>query len=315
MSRFLQVSFALLALCLSLCVARPGTSLESAFIRAYNERVEDGTWVSLYGNNGLLNQDFCPGSTSIWPWPSAIAGTDLYNALQNGVFRCAYNGGQLITAPTGAVVLNTTGYASNARPNGLTVDWFDKLAASISAQYQVPFTISWTTSFTSSNDIEAAILKGDLDAGCGGFSVGAGYSTYGARGNVFSVFFCPTYLQNPLIYMSTSDSVSTWAAFIDKVNNGWIVYAYGSPGGGTEQSCTALLNQYTTGAQCFGNLTAFTALQNGNCNAVYSGSTAPSSFTFASLSAPVINAQGTLFRPTDVNGAALATTVINVNIA
>jgi len=314
-----RVFAALLALFLSFSVARPGTTLETAFIRAYNERVEDGTWVSYFGNNGLLNQDFCPGSTSIWPWPSPIAGTDLSNALQNGIFRCTYNGGQLVTAPTGAVIIDTTGYKSNARPTGLTVDWFDKLAATISAHYGVPFVINWNTSFTDSNSQEAAILSGAFDAGCGGFSVGAAYSTYGARGSVFSVFFCPTYLQNPIVYMTSSNSVSTWSAFINKVNSGWIVYAYGSPGGGSEQTCTALLKQYSTnsGVQCYGNLTAFTQLANGNCNAVFSGSAAPSSLagSFASLSAPIVSAEGTLFRPADVNGNVLATTVINVNIA
>lgn len=49
--------------------AKPGTSLEGAFIRAYNERVADGSWASIFGSIGLLSQDYCPGSTKLWDWP------------------------------------------------------------------------------------------------------------------------------------------------------------------------------------------------------------------------------------------------------
>jgi hypothetical protein len=297
-------------------LGRPGTTLETAFIRAYNERVADGTWVDYFGDAGLLNQDYCPGTTSIWEWPSPVAGSDLSNSLQSGVFRCTYNGGQQVLSPTGATIIDTTGYKEEERPVGLIVDWFDQLASTISEQYGVPFAISWNTSLTDSNAQMSAVLNGDFDACCGKFSVGAGYSSYGARGEVFSVMYCPTYLENPQLYMLKSNAVSTWAEFIDKVNQGWIVYANGSPGGGTEQSCTALLLQYTSGVKCHGNTTAFAQLIDGNCNAVFGSS--PSESQASSLSkigSPVISSQGTLFRPTDVNGDALATTIINVNIA
>jgi len=314
---------ALVLACVCVCVseAKPGTSLEVAFIRAYNERVKDGSWVNTFGSIGLIAQDFCSGATSLWDWPYPNEQSDLLTSLQNGVFRCMYNANALILSTSGQVIINTTLDASG-RPSGAIVDWFDLLAQSIQEQYDLPsYDIVWDVSQADSQQIFEAVSKGLADAACGRFAAGSALTTPEvARDSLYSFMYCPTYLDVPLVWVRKNAATNSWAQLVNNVDKlGWTVCVPSTPGGGAEQICSAILDQSsTTGAQCVGNnAEAFDLLlSNTGCDAVYgSAPTNPATRSkLNSFNGPVVDTQGSFFRPADLVTPVLPKTLINVQV-
>jgi len=302
--------------------ARPGPSLEAAFIRAYNERVEDGTWVQTFGSIGLLAQDYCSGSLSIWEWPYPNEQSDLLTSLQNGVFRCMYNANTLILSTSGQVIINTT-LNSAGKPSGAVVDWFDQLAASVGAQYNIKnYQVVWDVSLSESDLILQAVGAGLADAACGRFAPGTSVTSLAvSRDSLYSFMYCPTYLDLPLVWVRKNAATNSWAHLVNNVDTlGWVICVPSTAGGGAEQTCTAILDQTsTTGAKCVGGYGAGAfdlLLTNTGCDAVY-GSAPTSTTTRQSLHffpGPVIDTQGSYFRPTDLVVTTVPKTLINVRV-
>ena len=232
-----------------------------------------------------------------------------------------YNANTLILSTNGGVIINTT-LDNSGRPSGAIVDWFDLLASSIKTQYGLQtYDVEWDVSLTESDLILEAVGSGMADAACGRFSAGTAVTTPNvARDSLYSFMYCPTYFDLPLVWVRKNAATTSWKQLVNNVDKlGWVVCVPSTPGGGAEQTCTAILDQSsTTDPQCYGyNAEAFDMLlSNTGCDAVY-GSAPENPASRKNLNhfpGPAIDVQGSFFRPADLVTSTIPKTIINVRV-
>ena len=154
-----------------------------------------------------------------------------------------------------------------------------------------------------------AVYNGTFDAACARWAPdGFWNNTDGKRtprSVAFSTQLCTTYAELGHIYTPVDSDITTFDELIDSIDDGTVktITVQGSPGGGTQTTCSSQISQYTEKAfNCTGvGNNGFNQLAAGESDAQWSG--VP---TFASMynkfDQPSLYTPVTLFRKTDLMG-------------
>lgn len=256
------------------------TSLEQVMTRAYNARILDGTFDTIYsGLENVFPQPFCSGDISDWPLPEVVPSTDLAAVLERGVFRCGWiENVHYVTTPENVVTI-ASGNATN-QVTGLMADWWLSIVDYVSEESGLGFLdLEWRL-YPSSQASFEALAAGEVDALCASWAPDGVYKTPDgeavARAALFSMQTCPTFLQQKFLFVPSTSPMTTFEELIAAINDGSVtdVCVTGIAGGGFETSCQNTLSLYADGTvTCTGfGEGSFAALGQGTCQAIWDGS-------------------------------------------
>lgn len=290
------------------------TTLELALTKAFNAKVEDGTYARLFSDLvDIKSTSFCTGNAARWETPKLDDGnggqSDLAAAIERGYLTCGYPKDLFFqqSLEAGQVLLDTID-PNNVQ--GVLVDWWDELGKELGRMYgKSSFDVKWNASFANSQQVLSAVQNGTFDVACARWAPdGFWTDTSGAmlpRSIAFSTQLCSTYAQMGHIYTKLSSNITTFEQFIQAIDNGTVrtITADGSTGGGTPATCSNQLSIHTARpVTCVGvtGNSGFARLDSGESDAHWEG--VPE---FASLyhrfDQPALYTPVTLFRRKDVS--------------
>lgn len=287
-----------------------GTSLEQLITRAFNARVADGTWASIYGSyDDLIEQPYCSGFVDDWLLPEVTG--DLQRVLEKGVFTCGYSQNvnyEVAGSPENGILIR-----AGETPDTLTgmhVDWWESLIEYAGEAIDTPMQLEWKL-YPSSQDAFTALYEGEIDAMCAQWAGDGTWMVPGleesyVRGVYFDVFTCPPFLQRKFVYTNVSlGTFPTIESLADPIIDGRItdVCVTGTPGGGFEQSCENTIQLYTNETvRCTGyGADAFAEFLDGKCQAVWDGVPPPATFSrYNAIELPYLYVPVYYFRQKDL---------------
>jgi hypothetical protein len=245
----LFLSSTLAAAVLPLTVSAYGpTTLEQALTRAYNLKVSDGTWASLFGRESLTDfraDNFCTGSVDGWAVPLPTG--DLARVLTNGVFQCGHIMKTNFATPEGEVLLRA-GDTPDGEVIGAGNDLWVAMIEELSNMYDQEIVLNWKL-YPTSQEVLDALQSGELDGACAYWqSDGTWTDPDGdqiARGLAFSKHVCPTTVQTEFVWTLADSGIDNWQELVQQINQGNItrVCARAAPNSGTETNCRNTLKQ------------------------------------------------------------------------
>lgn len=279
------------------------TTLEQLMTRAYQEKIQDGTWHSIFSDLELISpQPFCSGNTESWPWPKIQIGSetvgrsDLEKVITGRIFNCGYvknikftaaqdmsDGvdGSMSSSSLRDVVLIET---NETHAEGLLVDYWNAMIDYINKEAfkdvgEDPILLQWKLYDTPDEALEA-LLAGEIDAACarwdveGNFKLSDVLSQEVSRLYVMRAQTCPSYLSQTFSYARKRRGEVPLSEFASAIENGRVrnVCVRSVPSGSLEESCETELNEYSTSQQvtCSGyGPTAIQPYFAGVCQAVW----------------------------------------------
>ncbi|KAL3907949.1 MAG: hypothetical protein SGILL_008668 [Bacillariaceae sp.] len=224
----------------------------------------------------LKSSSMCTGNPEVWPVPPVDPNTDLQRVLDRGTFRCGYPANLFESNLEGDLLIDSA--ASNDRPVGLIVEWFDELAKQVGQVYGKDLTVEWDVVATSQEVLDN-VYYGEVDAACGNWSPDGVWldpdGDFVSRALGFAVNHCPTYIQeqNILVNINNIHNITDFPSLVTALerDNTLRVCTPGSVGGGYAQNCMNTLGQYlTTPVECHGEENeAHALLDSGDCDVLY----------------------------------------------
>lgn len=304
------------------------TSLELALTKAFNAKVEDGTYARIFDRIADIKPtSFCTGNAASWETPpletGETGGSDLATVLDRGEFVCGYPKDLFYqqSLQAGQVLIDTTD-PNNVQ--GAIVDWWDELGKELGRMYgKNSFRVKWNATLERSQQVLAALQDGSIDSACGRWGPDGFYNDANGkklpRSVAFSAQICSTYAQTGHIYTARSSNITSFSKLIAGIDNGTVktITALGSTSGGTPQTCGSQLSQYTANrVSCTGvrEMEAFVKLDDGSSDAHWEGiplfPSRYNRFNQPSLYTPV-----SLFRTEDLAGEGATSGAVTVLVS
>jgi len=296
-----------------------GTTLERLITRAFNARIQDGTWIERFGLIPNVDpQPTCGGTVDDWPISQEDGDGDLLQVLESGVFKCGHiRNSKYVTG--GNVTSVTLLETSDTSASGAIADFFDDIVGYAGSEMgNRRLQVEWLL-FDNAQETFDALQDGTIDAACGYWSGEAswdpsefdvsGGSSEGtlSRAYYFNPMACRTFVQQKYLYAPfQGPEYRNFDELIQRGVNGRgnirNVCVSGNAGGGFESDCQTTFNRYTDLVTCTGVGTGtvpFEFLEAGDCEAVWDGAP-PEPDLFQAVEFPYLYAPVTYFRPTEL---------------